>query len=58
MKRSLALCVLLCLLLALLLLPGVLGVDGVWIAVPFAELACWALSIGFLAAKRNKYHYV
>ena len=45
-------------LLALLLLPGVLGVDGVWIAVPFAELACWALSIGFLAAKRNKYHYV
>ncbi|MFQ8758816.1 MAG: hypothetical protein ACLSAF_04520 [Intestinimonas sp.] len=46
------------LLLALLLLPGVLGVDGVWIAVPFAELACWALSIGFLAAKRNKYHYV
>ena len=45
-------------LLALLLLPGVLGVDGVWIAVPFAEPACWALSIGFLAAKRNKYHYV
>ena len=34
------------------------SVDGVWIAVPFAELACWALSIGFLAAKRNKYHYV
>ena len=49
---------LVCNLVALLLVPGVLGVDGVWIAVPFAELACWALSIGFLAAKRNKYHYV
>lgn len=45
------------LLLGLLLLPLILEVDGVWLAVPFAEGLSALLSAAFLAAKRRKYHY-
>lgn len=46
------------LLLGLALLPLALGVDGVWLAVPFAEALCCILSLFFLVRKRNKYHYI
>ena len=45
------------LLLGLLLLPLALGVDGVWLAVPFAEMLCCVLSGIFLVRKRRKYQY-
>lgn len=45
------------LLAGLLLLPLLLGVAGVWLAVPLAELLCCALSAGMLVWKRRVYGY-
>ena len=45
------------LLVGLLLLPLFLDVNGVWLAVPFAELLCCGLSLLFLLRNREKYHY-
>ena len=45
------------LLVGLLVLPRLLGVDGVWLAVPFAEGVCCLLSAGFLIGKRKAFHY-
>ena len=46
------------LLVGLLLLPALLGVDGVWLAVPFAEALCCLLSLFYLVKKRKRYQYV
>lgn len=47
-----------CILLSLLTLPAVLGLNGVWLAIPVAEFLTVFLSGGFHAGKRNVYHYV
>ena len=41
----------------LLLLPGLLGETGIWLAVPAAELLGLAVSVGFLVWGRKKYRY-
>lgn len=41
----------------LLLLPYLLGETGIWLAVPAAELLGLAVSVGFLAWGRKRYHY-
>lgn len=41
-----------------LVLPELLGIDGVWLAVVVAELLALIVTAAFLAAKRNQYHYV
>lgn len=43
---------------SVLLLPLLLGVDGIWWAITAAEIFACMLSAGFLIAKRGKYHYV
>ena len=41
-----------------ILLPLVLGVDGIWYAITAAEIFATLISIIFLLAKRRKYHYM
>ena len=41
---------------ALVTLPLVLGVDGVWIAVPFAEVITLLFAIYFFVKKKKVYH--
>ena len=41
-----------------LVLPVLFGIDGIWLAVPVAELLALAVTTGFLVGKRKKYHYV
>lgn len=43
---------------AVLLLPLLLGVDGIWFSVVVAELAAAVLTVLFLAGKRKTYHYL
>ena len=43
---------------AVLLLPLLLGVDGIWWAITAAECFAFLISVIFLVAKRNKYHYM
>ncbi len=45
-------------LLSVLLLPLLLGLDGIWWAITVAEVFAFIISLGFLAAKREKYHYL
>ena len=42
---------------ALLVLPGMLGVDGVWVAVPIAEALTFVVSAGLLWGMRKRYGY-
>lgn len=42
---------------AVLLLPLLLGLDGIWWADVAAELFAFMISVLFLAAKQKKYHY-
>lgn len=42
---------------SVLLLPLLLGVDGIWWAITVAELCASILSVGFLLANRKKYRY-
>lgn len=46
------------LVLNILLLPAVLGVTGIWLAVPTAEFFTVFLSLFYFRKKRNVYHYV
>lgn len=46
------------LLLGLFLLPRFWGVDGVWFAVPFAEVLCCILSVCLLMVKRKRFQYL
>lgn len=43
--------------LAVILLPFLLGLDGIWWAVTFAEILALIVSCIFLMNKRKKYHY-
>lgn len=43
---------------AVLLLPQVIGVTGVWLAVPIAELLTLAISITYMVKLRHRYQYV
>ncbi|MCQ2483233.1 MAG: MATE family efflux transporter [Clostridia bacterium] len=43
---------------AVLLLPVLFGIGGIWWAEVVAEIAAFILSVSFLFAKRNKYHYM
>ena len=42
---------------AILILPLIFKLDGIWLSVVVAELAAASMTILFLAAKRNAYHY-
>ncbi len=42
---------------AVLLLPLILGIDGIWYSILVAELMAVVFSVIFLFAKKNKYHY-
>ena len=41
-----------------LILPLLLGVDGIWWAITVAEIFAFLISLLFLFLKRNKYHYL
>lgn len=43
---------------SVLILPIFLGVDGIWWAITVAEVFAFILSLIFLFAKREKYHYM
>lgn len=43
---------------SVILLPMLLGVDGIWWAITAAETFAFLISCTFLLAKRNKYHYL
>lgn len=45
------------LILSLILLPLVIGADGIWLSVPLAELLSLGVSIFFIIRNRHKYHY-
>ena len=40
------------------LLPYLIGVNGIWLAVPVAECMTLFLSCGYFWTKRKKYHYL
>lgn len=43
--------------LAILLLPALLGIDGIWLSVAAAEVFASLVSMFFLFLKRKEYHY-
>lgn len=45
------------LIIPLLILPILLGVDGVWISMPTAEIFGILLSVFYFQRNKNKYHY-
>lgn len=44
-------------LIAILILPALLGIDGVWLAIVVAELMALAVSVFFFITKRQQYQY-
>lgn len=42
---------------AVMLLPLVLGVEGIWVALPIAEALAILVTLQFLVRKRHVYHY-
>lgn len=42
---------------AVIVLPQIVGTDGIWLAITVAEVCAFVLSIGFLIGKRKKYGY-
>lgn len=42
---------------AVLILPAILGINGIWSAVSAAELLTLCVTVSFLIRQRNKYHY-
>ena len=44
--------------LSVLILPMLLGIDGIWMAITVAEVCACLISVIFLFAKKNKYHYM
>lgn len=44
--------------LAVLLLPLIIGLDGIWWAVTVAEAFALIISGAFIIAKRKQYHYL
>ena len=45
------------LMIPLLILPGLLGVDGVWLSMPVAEVLSILLSVYYFRHFKGKYHY-
>ena len=45
-------------LLSVLLLPVVLEIDGIWLAITVAEICAFIISLIFLFAKKETYHYL
>lgn len=43
--------------LAVFLLPALIGLNGIWLAAPFAELLTLAVTIFFFLKMRSRYHY-
>lgn len=43
--------------LGIIVLPGYLGIDGVWLAVPISELISLGLSLWLLLKNRRRYQY-
>ena len=43
---------------SVLILPLLLGVDGIWWAITVAEIFAFLISLMFLYLKRDKYHYL
>lgn len=44
-------------LVAVVLLPALLGLDGIWLAITLAELLSIGMSAVRFVAQRGKYHY-
>lgn len=42
---------------SIVLLPRVMGITGVWLAVPLAELVTLFISIAYLRGQKKVYHY-
>ena len=42
---------------AVLILPVLLGIDGIWLSVSVAELAALLVTVVFLVKLKNRYHY-
>lgn len=42
----------------ILILPRILGVNGVWLSVPIAECMTLFLSLYFIWKNRHRYHYI
>jgi len=40
-----------------LLLPGLIGIDGIWLAIVVAELLALMVTVTFFVANKKKYHY-
>ena len=45
------------LVVSILLLPRLIGVNGVWLSVPAAEFLTVFVSAGFIWCKKGVYHY-
>lgn len=43
--------------IAVMVLPMLLGIDGIWVSVDIAEIMAIIMTISFIAAFRKKYHY-
>ncbi len=42
----------------LLILPAIIGLDGIWLAIVIAELLALIVTIVFFITKKNQYHYI
>lgn len=43
---------------SVILLPIIIGVDGIWWAISIAEVLAFIISLIFVITKRKKYHYI
>lgn len=43
---------------AVLILPRLLGIDGIWLAIVVAELLALVITIYFFIKKKDNYHYL
>ena len=44
--------------IAVLVLPEIIGEDGIWYSIAIAEVAAFVISFIFVIAYRKKYHYL
>ncbi len=43
---------------SILILPAIIGEDGIWLSIIVAEIFSFFISLVFIIAKRRKYHYI
>lgn len=43
--------------ISILIFPAILGLNGIWLAIVFAEALSLIVSVAFLIVKRKKYKY-